>query len=118
MRRIVHARKKQGDITVVLPHGATERWADNWCILANAPASERRTRGSTTSSTRTVAAQEIEYHNYPIPIPKAMALVPKALRNDPLVNVPTVVHNYHFILNPSPAIVQARTKIYTEFKAG
>jgi hypothetical protein len=28
------------------------------------------------------------------------------------------VNNYKFILNPSPAIVQARTKIYTEFKAG
>src|SRR5205807_1891963 len=37
MRRIVQARKKQGDITAVLPTGTSEVWADNWCIPANAP---------------------------------------------------------------------------------
>ena len=37
MRRIVQARKKQGDMTAVLPSGVSEVWADNWCIPANAP---------------------------------------------------------------------------------
>ena len=40
VRRIVQARKKQGDITAVIPHGASEKWADNWCILAERAASE------------------------------------------------------------------------------
>ncbi len=58
------------------------------------------------------------YHNYPIPIPEALAQVPADLRNDPMFNVPKAyTDNYHYILNVSPAVVQARTQIYTEFKA-
>src|SRR6476661_455624 len=37
VRRIVSARKKQGDITAVLPQDTSEKWADNWCIPATAP---------------------------------------------------------------------------------
>jgi hypothetical protein len=29
----------------------------------------------------------------------------------------TYTDNYHYILNVSPQVVQARTQIYTEFKA-
>jgi spermidine/putrescine transport system substrate-binding protein len=119
MRRIRDARKKQGDITVVLPSGTTERWADNWMILKNAKHPLAAHAWINNILDPKVAAVEVEYHNYPVPIPKAMALLPASLRNDPLVNVPAeLVNNYKFILNPSPAIVQARTKIYTEFKAG
>ena len=40
------------------------------------------------------------------------------LRNDPMFNVPkTYTDNYHYILNVSPQVVEARTQIYTEFKA-
>ena len=43
---------------------------------------------------------------------------PAALRDDPMFNVPkTYTDNYHYILNVSPQVVQARTQIYTEFKA-
>ena len=35
-----------------------------------------------------------------------------------LVNIaPKKVNKYRFVLNPSPEIVDARQKIYTEFKA-
>ena len=38
--------------------------------------------------------------------------------NDPLFDVPkSYTNGYHYILNPSPQIVNERTKIYTEFKA-
>ena len=37
VRRIVQGRAKQGDITPIIPHAASEIWADNWCIPANAP---------------------------------------------------------------------------------
>jgi hypothetical protein len=51
-------------------------------------------------------------------MPSALNQVPAALRNDPMFNVPkTYTDNYHYILNVSPQVVQARTQIYTEFKA-
>jgi hypothetical protein len=60
----------------------------------------------------------MNYHNYPIPIPTALAQTPAALRNDPLFNVSKqYTDNYKYILNPTPQILQARNAIYTEFKA-
>jgi hypothetical protein len=48
----------------------------------------------------------------------ALDQLPSALRDDPMFNVPkTYTDNYHYILNVSPQVVQARTQIYTEFKA-
>src|SRR5438034_11673071 len=37
VRRILKARKKQGDITAVIPEEKSEVWADNWCIPNTAP---------------------------------------------------------------------------------
>jgi len=60
----------------------------------------------------------MNYHNYPIPIPAALDEVPASLRDDPRFNVPKkYTDGYHYILNVSPAVVQARTQIYSEFKA-
>ena len=40
------------------------------------------------------------------------------LQNDPLFNVPkSYTDNYHYILNVSPQVVEARTQIFSEFKA-
>ena len=44
VRRIVQGRKKQGDITAVLLHEASEIWADNWCIPSTRAAPGRRAR--------------------------------------------------------------------------
>jgi len=118
VRRIVAARKKQGDITAVLPHGLSEKWADNWCILANAPHPKAAHAWINFLLTPKIAAQEMNYHNYAIPMAKGLALVPKALRSDPMFNVPVSYTNgYRFILNPTPDIVNKRTDIYTKFKA-
>jgi spermidine/putrescine-binding protein len=118
VRRIVQARKKQGDITAVIPHGASEKWADNWCILANAPHPKAAHAWINFLLTPHIAAQEMLYHNYAIPMAKGLALVPKTLRSDPMFNVPTSYTNgYHFILNPTPDIVNQRTTVYTKFKA-
>jgi spermidine/putrescine-binding protein len=118
VRRIVAARKKQGDITAVIPHGASEKWADNWCILANAPHPKAAHAWINFLLTPKIAAQEMNYHNYAIPMAKGLALVPKALRSDPMFNVPVSFTNgYKFILNPTPDVVNKRTAIYTKFKA-
>ncbi len=118
VRRIVQARKKQGDITAVIPTEASEVWADNWCVPVNAPHPVAAHAWINWLLEPATAVAEMNYHNYPIPIPAALAQMPPALKNDPLFNVPKkYTENYHYILNVSPAVVNARTQIYGEFKA-
>ena len=46
-------------------------------------------------------------------------ILPAELSKDQLFNVPTsYTDNYQYILNVNPQVVQERTKIYTQFKAG
>jgi spermidine/putrescine transport system substrate-binding protein len=118
VRRIVQGRKKQGDITAVIPHAASEIWADNWCIPASAPHPVAAHAWINWLLTPSTAVTEMNYHNYKIPMPSALAQLPSALRDDPLFNVPkSYTDNYHYILNVSPQVVEARTQIYSEFKA-
>jgi spermidine/putrescine transport system substrate-binding protein len=118
VRRILQARKKQGDITAIIPHAASEIWADNWCIPATAPHPVAAHAWINWLLTPSTAVTEMLYHNYPIPIPSALAQVPAAIRDDPMFNVPkSYTNNYHYILNINPQVTQARTQIYSEFKA-
>jgi spermidine/putrescine transport system substrate-binding protein len=118
VRRIVQARKKQGDITAVIPQQASEIWADNWCIPATAPHPVAAHAWINWLLTPSTAVTEMNYHNYKIPMPSALAQLSPALRDDPLFNVPKqFTNNYHYILNISPQVVEARTQIYSEFKA-
>ncbi len=118
VRRIVQGRKKEGDITAVIPQAASEIWADNWCIPVGAPHPVAAHAWINWLLTPSTAVTEMNYHNYPIPIPSALAQVPASLRNDPMFNVPKrYTNNYHYILNVSPQVVEARTQIYSEFKA-
>jgi len=116
--RIVNARKKQGDITAVIVDGKSEIWADNWCIPASAPHPVAAHAWINWLLTPEVAATEMQYHNYPIPIAAALSQVPADLKSNPLF-YPSAdkTKNYEYILNVSPEVVQQRTKIYTEFKA-
>jgi spermidine/putrescine transport system substrate-binding protein len=118
VRRIVQGRAKQGDITAVIPTGASEIWADNWCIPSTAPHPVAAHAWINWLLTPSTALTEMNYHNYPIPIPDALSQVPAALKTDPMFSVPkSYTDNYHYILNVSPQVVQQRTQIYTEFKA-
>jgi spermidine/putrescine transport system substrate-binding protein len=118
VRRIVQGRKKQGDITAIIPTEASEIWADNWCIPVTAPHPVAAHAWINWLLTPSTAVTEMNYHNYKIPMPSALAQLPSSLRNDPMFNVPkTYTDNYHYILNVSPQVVEARTQIYSEFKA-
>jgi spermidine/putrescine transport system substrate-binding protein len=118
VRRIVNGRAKQKDITGVILTEASEIWADNWCIPASAPHPVAAHAWINWLLTPSTAVTEMNYHNYKIPMPSALNQLPADLRNDPMFNVPkTYTDNYHYILNVSPQVVQARTQIYTEFKA-
>jgi spermidine/putrescine transport system substrate-binding protein len=119
VRRIVQGRKKQGDITAVLLHDASEIWSDNWCIPSTAPHPVAAHAWINWLLTPSTAVTEMEYHNYGIPIPEALAQLPASLAKDPLFNVPkSSTDHYKYILNVSPQVVQDRTKIYTQFRAG
>jgi spermidine/putrescine transport system substrate-binding protein len=118
VRRIVAGRAKQGDITAVIPQATSEIWADNWCIPVAAPHPVAAHAWINWLLTPSTAVTEMLYHNYKIPMPAALDQVPASLKDDPMFNVPkTYTDNYHYILNVSPQVVQARTGIYTEFKA-
>jgi spermidine/putrescine-binding protein len=118
VRRIIQARKKQGDMTAVFPTGMSEVWADNWCIPASAPHPAAAHAWINWLLVPTTAVTEMNYHNYPIPIPAALKRMPRSLRNDPLFNVPKrYTRNYRYILNVNPQVVNERTRIYSEFKA-
>jgi spermidine/putrescine transport system substrate-binding protein len=118
VRRIIDGRKKQGDITGVIPTQASEIWADNWCIPVGAPHPVAAHAWINWLLTPSTAVTEMNYHNYKIPMPSALAQLAPSLRNDPMFNVPkTYTDNYHYILNVSPQVVESRTQIYTEFKA-
>jgi spermidine/putrescine transport system substrate-binding protein len=118
VRRIVQGRAKQGDITAIIPTAASEIWADNWCIPTTAPHPVAAHAWINWLLTPSTAVTEMNYHNYKIPMATALDQLTPDLRNDPLFNVPkTYTDNYHYVLNVSPAVVQARTQIYTEFKA-
>ncbi len=118
VRRIVQGRAKQGDITAIIPTEASEIWADNWCIPATAPHPVAAHAWINWLLTPSTAVTEMNYHNYKIPMQSALDQLPAALRDDPMFNVPkTYTDNYHYILNVSPQVVEARTTIYSEFKA-
>ena len=118
IRRIVQGRKKFGDITAIIPHAASEIWADNWCIPLTAPHPVAAHAWINWLLTPSTAVTEMNYHNYKIPMPTALAQLAPSLRNDPMFNVPhSYTDNYHYILNVSPQVVEARTQIYSEFKA-
>ena len=118
VRRIVAARGKKKDITAVLAHGLSEKWADNWCILNNASHPKAAHAWLNFMCDPHIAAQEMRYHNYAIPNAKALKLMPASVRNDPIFNVPVeFTGGYRFILNPNPDIVNKRTQIYTKFKS-
>jgi spermidine/putrescine transport system substrate-binding protein len=118
VRRIVQGRAKQGDITAVIPHEASEIWADNWCIPVNAPHPVAAHAWINWLLTPSTAVTEMNYHNYKIPMPSALDQLASSLKDDPMFNVPrSYTDNYHYILNVSPAVVESRTQIYSEFKA-
>jgi spermidine/putrescine transport system substrate-binding protein len=118
VRRIVQGRAKQKDITAIIPTEASEIWADNWCIPATAPHPVAAHAWINWLLTPSTAVTEMNYHNYKIPMPSALDQLSADLRNDPMFNVPkTYTDNYHYILNVSPQVVEARTQIYSEFKA-
>ena len=92
VRRIVQGRKKQGDITAVLPHEKSEIWSDNWCIPKTAPHPVAAHAWINWLLTPSTAVTEMEYHNYPIPIPSALSQLPVGPEQGPALQRPDQLH--------------------------
>ena len=118
VRRIVQARKKEGDITPVLPTGRIRDLGRQLVYPRRGAASRGRPRVAQLAADPSVAVNEMNYHSYPIPIPTRSPRCRSRPKKDPLFNVPRkYTDGYKYILNVSPSVVQQRTQIYSEFKA-
>ena len=82
------ARKKKGDITVVVPHGMSEKLGGQLVHPQNASHPKAAHAWINFICDPHIAAQEMRYHNYAIPNAKALALMPASVRQDPIFNVP------------------------------
>ena len=89
MRRILQARKKQGDITAVIPTGSRRCGPTTGASPRTAPHPVAAHAWINCLLEPSTAVTEMEYHNYPIPIPAALDQMPAELKNDPLFNVPS-----------------------------
>ena len=64
---------------------ASEIWADNWCIPASAPHPVAAHAWINWLLTPSTAVTEMNYHNYKIPMPSALAQLPPSLQERPAV---------------------------------
>ena len=92
VRRILKARKKVGDITAVLPTEKSEVWADSWCVPATAPHPVAAHAWINWLLEPTTAVTEMNYHNYPIPIPSRARSDAARVQERPIVQRAVDVH--------------------------
>jgi spermidine/putrescine transport system substrate-binding protein len=114
--RVRAARKAQNDIKVVAPDGRSEIWIDNWAISAYAPDPVAAHAWINFMLDPAVNAREMEYVQYEVGTPASYPLV-GAEAKDPLVVFPPRVLNDYEILYTTPAGLDARTAIWSAFKA-
>jgi spermidine/putrescine transport system substrate-binding protein len=114
--RIRKARKTQNDIRVVAPDGRSEIWIDNWAISAFAPDPVAAHAWINFMLDPAVNAREMEYVQYEVGTPASFPAV-GAEAKDPLVVFPPRVLNSYEVLYTTPAGLNARTEIWSAFKA-
>ena len=118
IRRIVQGRAKQGDMTGVIPTAASEIWGGQLVHPGERAAPGGRARLDQLAAHPEHGRDRDELPQLQDPDADALSQLSPDLQNDPLFNVPkTYTDNYHYILNVSPQVVEARTQIYSEFKA-
>lgn len=116
LAKIAEANK---DVTCVAPDGPAERWADNWCILADAKAPVAAHAWINFVMDPKVDLREIQFTGAATPNAKTWELPgAEKIRDNPLVNVPSAkIDNYTFILSPSPKVLNLRQQAYEKFRA-
>jgi spermidine/putrescine transport system substrate-binding protein len=114
--RIRKARKAQHDIRVVAPDGRSEIWIDNWAISAFAPDPVAAHAWINFMLEPAVAAREMEYVQYEVGTPASFPAV-GAEAKDPLVVFPPRILNNYEVLYTTPDGLNARTAIWSAFKA-
>lgn len=110
---------KNDKVTAVAPDGPAERWADNWCIPAEAPHPVAAHAWLNHLLDPEVALTEMKYSNYPTANAKTWELPgAKEFRDNELVNVPEAkLSQYKFIISPTPKVLNLRQQAYEKFRA-
>jgi len=116
VRRIVQGRKSRAH-HFDIPHAAIDDLGGQLGHGERTAPGGRALVEQLGCCTPSTALTEMNYHNYKIPRRARGAQLPASLRNDPLFNFPRANPNYHYILTSAPQVVEARTQIYSEFKA-
>ena len=119
VRRILKARKKEGDITAVLPDREVRGVGRQLVHPGHRAAPGGGPRVDQLAARADHGGHGDEVPQLSDPDPRgARSDARRDFKNDPMFNVPsTYTDNYQYILNPNPQLVNARTKIYQQFKA-
>lgn len=103
-------------VAYVLPEEGLPLWSDNFVIPANC---RNRTGAEQLIDfllRADISAQIVRERNYPTANEAALALIPPALRNDPVVFPPTeALRRAHFYLPQTPAAQELYRQAWTRF---
>jgi spermidine/putrescine transport system substrate-binding protein len=117
VRRVIEAlKKKDREMTYLVPEDSTEYWVDNWVIPAEAehPVAAHKWIDFVLDTTN--AGKEMNYHQYAVPVTGIQGVDP-ALAEDPIINIADdKIEKYETQLQ-TPKSVAQRDRAYTEFKA-
>jgi spermidine/putrescine transport system substrate-binding protein len=114
--RIAAANK---DVTSVAPDGPAERWADNWCVLADTKHPVAAHAWINYVLDPKVDLRELNYTGASTPNAATWALpAAEKFKDNPLVNVPQEkLDGWKFILSPTPKVLNLRQAAYEQFRA-
>ena len=104
-------------VKYVVPSDGAELWVDCWSILASAPHPVAAHAFINFLLDPKIQAQEIQYTYYAQPDSEALADIPAAIKNDPIIYPPASVLQPLETRRATPAGQKARDQIFAEFKA-
>lgn len=117
--RIKAARAEKGDeIAFLIPEGKAEAFVGFWSVPANArsPVAAHKWIDYVLDPRR--AARESAYTMFGSPVGAAAEHLPRALRDDPILNIPeAALRRYEVSRVLSPQGERLRNRVFTEFKA-
>jgi spermidine/putrescine-binding protein len=104
-------------VQYVVPSEGAELWVDCWAILASAPHPVAAHAFVNFLLDPKIQAQEIQLTYYAQPESDALADIPAAIKNDPIIYPPASVIQPLETRKATPGGQKARDQIFAEFKA-
>ena len=104
-------------VQYVVPAEGAELWVDCWAILASAPHPVAAHAFINFLLEPAIEAQEIQFTYYAQAESDALATIPDAIKNDPIIYPPSTALKPLETRKATPAGQKARDQIFAEFKA-